>query len=155
MYHAMKTFARRAASSLLETLNFTGLSGEQALLATLVSENPYSDPHVSQPAEEVRRSVAISRRSLLDLIERFRSGGLCAALLGLHASQARRAWLTLSPATSPRVQIQPATRTARRLLIDNAAPAATSTLSSLSPTRQACCCKTDVHQADRNTEEAW
>ncbi len=163
MYHTMKTIARRAASSLLETLNFTGLSGEQALLATIVSENPFTDPHVSQrarslllldggaTASEVTHSVAISRRSLVDLIQRFRTGGLCAALLGLHASQARRAWLTLSPATPPRVQIQPAGRTAKRV-IDKAAPAATSTdkviAASLSPPRQACCCKTDVHQAD-------
>ena len=89
----MKTILRRAASSLLETLNFTGLSGEQALLATIVSENPFTDPHVSQrarslllldggaTASEVRHSVAISRRSLTDLIQRFRTGGLCAALL--------------------------------------------------------------------------
>ncbi len=163
MYYTMKTLAHRAAASLLETLNFTGLSGEQALLATIVSENPFTDPYVSQRAKslllldrgatasEVRHSVAISRRSLVDLIHRFRTGGLCAALLGLHASQARRAWLTLSPSSPPRVQIQPASRTAKRI-IDNAAPAATSTskviAAVLSPTRQACCCKTDVHQAD-------
>lgn len=125
MYYAMKTIARRAAASLLETLNFTGLSGEQALLATIVSENPYTDPHVSQRAKslllldggatasEVRRSIAISHRSLVDLIHRFRTGGLCAALLGLHASHARRAWLTLSPSTPPRVKLQPAGRTAK------------------------------------------
>lgn len=163
MYHAMKTIARHAAASLLETLNFTGLSGEQALLATIVSENPYTDPHVSQRAKslllldrgatasEVRHSIAISRRSLVDLIHRFRTGGLCAALLGLHASHARRAWLTLSPSTPPRVKLQPAGRTAKRV-IDKATPSVTSTpndiAAELSPTRQACCCKTDVHQAD-------
>lgn len=122
MYQVMKPLARHAAASLLETLHFTGLSGEQALLATIVSENPFSDPHVSQrarslllldggaTASEVRHSIAISRRSLADLIQRFRTGGLCAALLGLHSSQARRAWLTLSPSASPRVKIQPAGR---------------------------------------------
>jgi len=163
MYHAMKTIARQAAVSLLETLQFTGLSGEQALLATIVSENPFTDPHVCQRAKslllldggatasEVRRRAAISRRSLVDLIHRFRVGGLCAALLGLHASQARRAWLTLSPSTPPRVQIQRAGRTAKRV-IDKATPSFTSTprdiAVALSQTRQACCCKKDICQAD-------
>ena len=163
MYHTMKTIARRAASSLRETLNFTGLSGEQALLATIVSENPFIDPHVSQrarslllldggaTASEVSHSVAISRRSLTDLIQRFRTGGLCAALLGLHASQARRVWLTLSPATPPRVQLHPVGRTAKRV-IDKTTPAATSTAkviaAPLSPPRQACCCNTDNSLAD-------
>ncbi|MDB6003544.1 MAG: hypothetical protein JWR15_531 [Prosthecobacter sp.] len=163
MYHTMKTIARHAAASLLETLHFTGLSGEQVLLATIVSENPFSDPHVSQRAKslllldggataaEVRRSVAMSRRSLADLIQRFRTGGLCAALLGLHASQARRAWLTLSPSSQPRVQLQLTDKTPKRV-IDNAVPAATSTAkvisAPLSPTRQACCCNTDNSPAD-------
>ena len=73
MYHAMKTIARQAAVSLLETLHFTGLSGEQALLATIVSENPFTDPQVCQRAKslllldggatasEVRRRAAISQ----------------------------------------------------------------------------------------------
>lgn len=126
MYYAMKTIARRAAASLLETLNFTGLSGEQALLATIVSENPATDARVRKRAKslllldegatvsEVRRSTAISRRSLTELVHRFRTGGLCAALLGLHASAASRAWLTLSPSSAFRVQFQPASSAKKR-----------------------------------------
>ncbi len=125
----MKTITRHAATSLLETLKFTGLSGEQALLATIVSENPSTDARVRKrarslllldegaTASEVRRSTAISRNSLTELVQRFRTGGLCAALLGLHASAASRAWLTLSPSSALRVQFQPAT-SAKKFVAD-------------------------------------
>lgn len=163
MYHLMKTIAHRASASLLDTLHFTGLSGEQALLATIVSENPTTDPKVRQRAKslllldggataaEVRRNLSISPRSLAELIQRFSSGGLCDALLGSHASQASRVWLTLSPASPPQVRFQPANRLRKRV-VDTATPSATSTArviaAPLSPPRQACCCKTDVPQAD-------
>jgi hypothetical protein len=126
MYHVMKTIARHASASLLETLHFTGLSGEQALLATIVSENPSTDSRVRKRARslllldegatalEVRRSTAISRRSLTELVQRLRTSGLCAALLGLHASAASRAWLTLSPSSALRVQFQPASSATKR-----------------------------------------
>ncbi|MBK8091092.1 MAG: helix-turn-helix domain-containing protein [Verrucomicrobiaceae bacterium] len=147
----------------METLYFTGLSYEQTLLATIVSENSKIDPKVRQraksllllddgaTADEVCRSLSISPRRLAELIHRFRTGGLCEALLGWQVSQASRVWLTLTPSSPPQVQLQPISRIKKRV-IDTPSPAATSKATviaaPLSSTRQACCGKTDVHQAD-------
>jgi hypothetical protein len=114
----MKKTTLHTARALLQTLAFTGLSDEQSLLATLVSQNPGTDKRVRQRAQsllllndgatatEVSTSLALSRRCLRELIQRLRIHGLCAALLGAHASRARRAWLALSPCSIPHVHLQ-------------------------------------------------
>jgi|GEM_PF-2629493 len=160
---AMKKLILQSTQSLLQTLCFTGLSAEQSLLATIVSQNPATDRRIRQRAQslllldggatsaEVSSSTAMSRRSLADLIQRFRTGGLCAAILGAHASRQRRVWLTLSPSSAPRVHLQTLPATAKRV-IDNRRQAAISTTNqvavTLSPTKQACCCKPDSSPAD-------
>lgn len=115
---AMKKLILRSTQSLLQTLAFPGLSAEQSLLATIVCQNPATNNRVRKRARsllllnsgatssEVSNSAAISRRSLGDLIQRFASGGLCAAILGDHASLENRTWLSLNPSSAPSVQLQ-------------------------------------------------
>ncbi|MBB5033783.1 helix-turn-helix domain-containing protein [Prosthecobacter vanneervenii] len=162
---AMKKLILRSTQSLLQTLAFTGLSAEQSLLATIVSQNPTTDRRVRQRAQslllldggatsaEVSSRTSMSRRSLGDLIQRFRTGGLCAAILGAHASPQRRAWLTLSPSSAPRVQLQ-RQPSARRAIpsTEAAAPSAaekTTTASRIESAR--CCCHSDHSQAPAGT----
>lgn len=137
---AMKKLILRSTQSLLQTLAFDGLSAEQSLLAAIVSQNPTTDRRVRQRAQslllldggatsaEVSSRTSISRRSLGSLIQRFSKGGLCAAILGVHASPQRRAWLTLSPSSAPRVQLQrqPSARRAPHSASRHAAPEAAS-----------------------------
>jgi len=99
-------------------ISFPGLSDEQALITTLVSQNPAAHPRLRSRARsllllhdgatpsEVTHETSTSRRSILDLIHRFRAGGLCSALLGNHASSEGRMWLTLSPGGPPRVRLK-------------------------------------------------
>ena len=156
---AMNKRILQSTQSLIQTLLFTGLSAEQSLLATIVCQNPATDSRVRKRAQslllldggassaEVSSSTAMSRRSLAELIQRFRTGGLCAAILGAHASRKRRAWLTLSPSSAPRVQLQSVPASTKRV-IDNGRQAAISTTKeitvSLSPPRQACCCHSTI-----------
>lgn len=126
----MKNKVRKAAAALLQSLSFNGLSAEQALLATLVTQNPATDPRVRSRARsllllhdgatvaEAAQAARTSRRRIYDLIRRFRKGGLCHALLGIHASQERRVWLTLSPSSQPRVRLK-FRRPTPQQLIDN------------------------------------
>jgi hypothetical protein len=160
---AMKKLVFQSTQSLMQTLILTGLSEEQSLLATIVCQNPSTDSRVRQRAQslllldggatsaEVSSSTAMSRRSLAELIQRFRTGGLCAAILGSHASPKRRAWLTLSPSSAPRVHLQPLPTSSKRV-IDNGQQTAISTTKhfavTLSPTKQACCCKPVSPPAD-------
>ncbi|WP_170266668.1 helix-turn-helix domain-containing protein [Brevifollis gellanilyticus] len=104
-------------AALLETLRFTGLSGEQALLATLVSQNPSTHARTRTRARallllnegatvvEAAYKALLSRRGVVDLIRRFSEGGLCHALLGPHATQEQKVWLNLSPSSPERVQL--------------------------------------------------
>lgn len=99
-------------------ISFPGLSDEQALITTLVSQNPAANSRLRSRARsllllhdgatpaEVTHETSTSRRSILDLIQRFRSGGLCSALLGTHPSSEGRMWLTLSPDGPPRVRLK-------------------------------------------------
>ena len=160
---AMKNLILQSTQSLMQTLIFTGLSAEQSLLATIVCQNPATDRRVRQRAQslllldggatsaEVSSSTAMSRRSLAELIQRFRTGGLCAAILGSHASPKRRAWLTLSPSSAPRVHLQHLPASTKRV-IDNGRQAAISTTNhiavTLSPRKQACCYKPVSSPAD-------
>ena len=164
----MKTFFSHAASNLLQTPSFTGLSPEQSLLATLVSQNPATDRRVRQRAQslllldggattaEVSNSTAVSQRSLMELIQRLRTGGLCAALLGAHASRERRAWLTLSPSSAPHVHLQTHSSRVKRV-VDSGQRAVISITNvitaPLSPPGHACCCKSNI-KADRTLKEA-
>jgi hypothetical protein len=114
----MKNKAREAATTLLQSMSFKGLSDEQALLASLVSQNPATDLQVRSRARsllllhdgatvaEVAQATGTSRRRIFNLILRFHAGGLCHALLGIHASQERRIWLSLSPSSPPRVHLK-------------------------------------------------
>lgn len=102
---------------LLAMISFPGLSDEQALITALVSQNPSINKRLRDRARsllllndgatpaEVTQDTSTSRRSILDLISRFRSGGLQHALLGLRASHKERVWLTLSPSSAPSVQL--------------------------------------------------
>ncbi len=162
----MKTnSSHSSAKALMDTLRFTGLSGEQALLATLASQNPATSPSIRLHAKsllllnegatvaEVSRQLSLSRRSISTLIWRFENCGFCTAVLGSHASQASRVWLSLSPASPPKVQFQRSGRSRKRT-VDTATASATCTsrviAAPLSSSKQACCCQTDVHQADPN-----
>ena len=81
----MKKVILQSTQSLLQTLFFTGLSAEQSILATIVCQNPATDRRVRQRAQslllldggatsaEVSNRTAMSRRSLAELIQRFRS----------------------------------------------------------------------------------
>lgn len=104
---------------LLAMITFPGLSDEQALITALVSQNPAANERLRSRARtllllndgatpaEVTHDTHTSQRSVLDLIHRFRKGGLCQALLGTRATSAGRAWLTLSPEGPPRVHLSP------------------------------------------------
>jgi hypothetical protein len=149
--------------ALIDTLRFTGLSAEQELLATLAAQNPNAAPSVRLNAKsllllnegatvaEVAQRLSVSHRLITSLITRFKIGGFCHAVLGTNSSQAGRIWLSLSPASPPQLMLLRGSRW-RKCVIDTATPSATSNITviadPLSPTRQACCLKTDVHQAD-------
>lgn len=149
----MKFPVSHATATLLQTIHFTGLSGEQALLATLVSQNPATDGRVRARAKvlllldegatviEAASKVLMSRRSVVELIRRFRTGGLCDALLGSHASQEQRIWLSLSPSSPPHVHLKYRRAQAKRSVDSPPAPSISETVHSaarLSPTRQTC-----------------
>ncbi|MES2597710.1 MAG: helix-turn-helix domain-containing protein [Verrucomicrobiota bacterium] len=105
-------------AALLETIRFTGLSGEQTLLATLVSKNPSTHSRTRIRARallllndgatviEAATKAFLSTRSVVDLIRRFSRGGLCHALLGAHATPEQKVWLALSPSSPERVQLK-------------------------------------------------
>lgn len=155
----MKSSATHAASTLLQTMHFTGLSGEQALLATLVSQNPATHPQIRRRARsllllnegatvaEAARELGGSPRAVAAVVRRFVQGGFCQAVLGSHASRESRVWLTLSPSSRPRVRLQPAASAVKRA-IDTEAASATCTpdhkAGPLSPRRQTCRLKKDL-----------
>jgi hypothetical protein len=144
-------------------VKFSGLSVEQALLATLAAQNPAAAPSVRMNAKsllllnegatvaEVAQTLSVSRRLITSLISRFKSGGFCHAVLGGHPSQARRIWLLLNPASPPQVIFQRTGRSRKRA-IDTATPSVTYgtqvIAAPLSPPRQACSRETNVKQAD-------
>jgi hypothetical protein len=155
---AMKFPVSNAASSLLQTIHFRGLSGEQALLTTLVSQNPATNSRVRARAKalllldegatviEAAAKTLMSRRSAFELIRRFRSGGLCHALLGAHASQEQRVWLSLSPSSPPRVHLKYRRSQAKRSIDSTLSPSTSLRVISdtrLSSTGQTCCSKAD------------
>lgn len=160
----MKFPASQATATLLQTIHFPGLSGEQALLATLVSQNPATNNRVRTRARallvldegatviEAAAITLMSRRSVIELIRRFRSGGLNHALLGIHASQEDRVWLSLSPSSPPRVHLKYLRSRARRLIdsppASSSSPRVTEPARS-SPTGQRCGSKT-CHEADQD-----
>lgn len=105
-------------STAASSASFSGLSGEQVLLATLVKQNPTAEAQVRRRAQillhlhhgrdvsETARLTGGDRRLVQDLIARFAHGGLCEALLGIHASPEQRVWLNLTPTQPPRVRLQ-------------------------------------------------